>query len=60
MNTLVHAGALFALLWLSLSYAFGTLANDILGFSILGVAVIWFLLLIEAVVEDFRRFRGAA
>ena len=57
MNTLVHLGALLALLWLAI-YCFGTLEEAALGYAAIGLFLAFIPLTILAATDDWNIIRG--
>lgn len=60
MNTIAHASAFIAMLWLTFRYAFQVLGEDELGYALLGPTIVLFLLTFLAIDDDVRVIFGRA
>lgn len=57
MNTIAHASAFIALLWLAL-FAIRTLTEDQLGYAVFGLALLYVPLTIKAIDDDLMIITG--
>ena len=57
MNTLAHASAFIALLWLAL-FAIRTLTEDQLSYAVFGLALLYVPLTIKAIDDDLMIITG--
>jgi putative effector of murein hydrolase LrgA (UPF0299 family) len=57
MNTIAHASAFIALLWLAL-FAIRTLTEDQLSYSVFGLALLYVPLTIKAIDDDLMIITG--
>jgi|TARA_R110002020_G_scaffold259068_4_gene472927 putative effector of murein hydrolase LrgA (UPF0299 family) len=57
MNTIAHASAFIALLWLAL-FAIQTLAEDQLSYAVFGLALLYVPLTIKAIDDDLMIITG--
>jgi len=57
MNTIAHASAFIALLWLAL-HAISALTEDQLSFAVFGLALLYIPLTVKAIDDDLQIMTG--